>query len=343
MNNALFKKTENWPFILSRVLLIDSLILLVIFSCIETSLRTFFPEVKKLVFTENITGGNPVEFNSYGLRDIEFPVNKPKYEKRILVIGNSTTFGSGVALENTYPKQLQKLLGEPYFVINAGGQGASLSDAIDFIEKQGLKFSPEVIILGFSPSMISKNNTNQQKQRSNGTIKDFSYSLMMGAHKTLGSSYAYSLLDYLIRKNMYLFGIIEDNLARPNTTTYAYAFDVPGVEISEIENRYEEFFNHLKHLKETADKNNIALQIVSIPPQFDLSPNPENNPRRFPLKKIRINPIDEIKKNSQNLNIQHLDLRNILKNKKRIYTKGDYTHLNEKGLKIIAEEIKEKL
>ena len=63
--------------------------------------------------------------NSEGFRGSEFIKNKPDDTYRIITVGGSTTFGSGVTNENTWPKILEKKLqniskGKNIEVINAG-------------------------------------------------------------------------------------------------------------------------------------------------------------------------------------------------------------------------------
>src|SRR5262249_13886526 len=64
-------------------------------------------------------------FNSLGLRDREFPFGKPPGTFRILVLGDSYPEGVQVPVEQTFPKQLERMLatrepGRPFEVINAG-------------------------------------------------------------------------------------------------------------------------------------------------------------------------------------------------------------------------------
>jgi hypothetical protein len=48
------------------------------------------------------------QINSYGLRDREFPLEKPPNTYRILMLGDSYTFGIGSNLEDTFSKRLEK-------------------------------------------------------------------------------------------------------------------------------------------------------------------------------------------------------------------------------------------
>jgi lysophospholipase L1-like esterase len=99
--------------------------------------------------------GVQVAINSHGLRDDEYDYAKPRDTVRILVLGDSNTFGWGVLMEATYPKQLERLLNERgpghrrYEVINAGVGNYNTAMEIAYLEKRGLRYSPDVVIVGW--------------------------------------------------------------------------------------------------------------------------------------------------------------------------------------------------
>ena len=100
------------------------------------------------------TYGVPVSINSHGLRDDEFSEKKPDDTKRILVLGDSVTFGVNVEGAKTYPNQLEKLMNEQapkkkYEVINAGVQRYFTYQEIDYLRLKGVAFKPDIVILGF--------------------------------------------------------------------------------------------------------------------------------------------------------------------------------------------------
>jgi lysophospholipase L1-like esterase len=95
--------------------------------------------------------------NSLGFRDDEFPVQKPAGEWRALALGDSFTYGMGVRAEDNWPTVLERLLraqrGAPVQVVNGGmacGNGArSAAEYAPWLEREGLSFGPDLVILGF--------------------------------------------------------------------------------------------------------------------------------------------------------------------------------------------------
>ncbi len=93
-----------------------------------------------------------VRTNSAGLRDVERPRHKPEGVTRILVLGDSMVEGLQVELEETMPKRLETLLTEAlpgrYFdVINAGVSGSAGPKARLFLEREGLSYDPDLLVV----------------------------------------------------------------------------------------------------------------------------------------------------------------------------------------------------
>ena len=102
--------------------------------------------------------GIQVEINSHGLRDHETTYEKPSATFRILNLGDSIVMGWGVREENTYGQRLESMLnegssGEQRFeVINAGVPGWNLENALAYLQAEGLKYEPDLILLGLTMS-----------------------------------------------------------------------------------------------------------------------------------------------------------------------------------------------
>lgn len=106
---------------------------------------------------KNIKNGNYAgklcETNLFGYRDREIPAKKNNNTFRILVVGDSVTFGDGVLCEETYPNRLEWLLNQNlnkyhFDVINTAVPGNSpFQEYYDL--KRGLVFEPDIVIIQF--------------------------------------------------------------------------------------------------------------------------------------------------------------------------------------------------
>ncbi|MCA9425737.1 MAG: hypothetical protein KC994_11715 [Candidatus Omnitrophica bacterium] len=146
--------------------------LTVAFLFLEITLRRFFPqplgisyrsEMSIPVHTPNYTLHRKepefeitTTFNSLGLRDREYPIEKPAETERILVLGDSITAALQVADEEVYTEILEASLNRPesathYEVINAGISGFGQGDELKMFEYVGKKLKPDIVLVQMSP------------------------------------------------------------------------------------------------------------------------------------------------------------------------------------------------
>jgi hypothetical protein len=96
-----------------------------------------------------------VRYNKHGYRDYEYSLKKPKDVFRVLVIGDSQTFGSGIKnLEETWVKKLEaKLQNErrnaSIEVLSISGPGWNSDTHLYELFKNGFKFNPDLVILAY--------------------------------------------------------------------------------------------------------------------------------------------------------------------------------------------------
>jgi lysophospholipase L1-like esterase len=99
--------------------------------------------------------GVEVQINDRGFRDnrASIPPKQPG-EYRIIVLGDSFTFGPGVDYERLYTSRLQSLLqrGHPEVtVINLGVEGYNIIEYAAVLEEVGLSLAPDAVLLSLFP------------------------------------------------------------------------------------------------------------------------------------------------------------------------------------------------
>jgi len=83
--------------------------------------------------------------NSLGFRDREIPPKSPgRY--RIVVVGDSFTYGQGVAEEERFSNLVEQFLGQKYEVFNFGRRGNNMPEHLQVLE-QALTVSPDFVLL----------------------------------------------------------------------------------------------------------------------------------------------------------------------------------------------------
>lgn len=104
---------------------------------------------------ELMTPAGPMHFdtNAEGLRDADVAPVKPPDEFRIVVLGDSATFGQSVPQEQIYSAQLQKLLTEKYpgrkfRVINGGVPGYSMLQGYYRLQRELMdRYHPDLVVV----------------------------------------------------------------------------------------------------------------------------------------------------------------------------------------------------
>jgi lysophospholipase L1-like esterase len=116
--------------------------------------------------------GVDFQTNSRGLRDRDFPYEKPAGRLRVLMLGDSLTVGWGVRVEDTFSKRIEVLLrkrGLDIDVINTGVGNYNTIQQVTYFLTEGYKYKPDIVVLNYfvndaepvpqstAPSFIARN------------------------------------------------------------------------------------------------------------------------------------------------------------------------------------------
>jgi lysophospholipase L1-like esterase len=103
------------------------------------------------------TGGYS-RINAQGIRD-DYPVGlKAPDERRLLILGDSVTFGAKVLTHDAYPYRLQQALlsrGLRWRVLNGGVTAYDASQEAEWLELFGLHLEPDVVAVQFHPNDLN--------------------------------------------------------------------------------------------------------------------------------------------------------------------------------------------
>ena len=91
-----------------------------------------------------------IRISRQGLRaDREYPVPKPRGVRRLLCLGDSTTFGWGVEVQDTFCRRLQEALPPGWETVNLGIPSFNTTQEVRRLERFGLTFQPDIVVLLF--------------------------------------------------------------------------------------------------------------------------------------------------------------------------------------------------
>lgn len=96
-----------------------------------------------------------IQTNAEGFRDTEFSTEKEPDVRRIIVVGDSITFGWRLPVDQVYPKVLEGMLnaekagGCRYEVYNMGVGGYDAGQELELVRAKVLKYRPDVLVVGY--------------------------------------------------------------------------------------------------------------------------------------------------------------------------------------------------
>ena len=127
------------------------------------------------------TYDKPLRINSQGLRDREYDFEKPDGTTRILVLGDSYTWGFDVANDDIYTEVLERTFGEEgkrVEVINAGANGWGTDQEYLFFRDEGVRYEPDIVVLAFYVlNDFNENTVSQQHGHNKPYFRDTALTL----------------------------------------------------------------------------------------------------------------------------------------------------------------------
>jgi lysophospholipase L1-like esterase len=268
-------------------------------------------------FEGSMYGNVTITTNSAGLRDQEHAYERSNDTLRIVALGDSVTFGSGVDYSQTYLSVLEakmKSEGIGAEIIKAGIDGYQLDQEYDYYASEGYKYDPDIVMMG-----VVLNDVDE----SSSEIKDTLFGKHTNFNKFVADNFKsvdffYHVLGDMFRGsnyNDYYFNVVYNHWG--NDTKWG---------------AYEET---LVRLNENLTKGNKKLVLVIFPctQQFKAS----LNTGRIPQDKI-------INLSLQN-NMTVIDLLPYLNTPdyKNYYLVSDNVHLNKDGHALVANAIYDSL
>lgn len=137
----------------------------------------------------------------------EYTDKKPQRITRIVVVGDSFTWGYGVNDEEIYTERLEKLLRDTE-VINLGVTAYGLRQEINYLKRVGLKFDPDIIFVEFFQNDVFVDRNPRALRRAMSMASDANAS--RPEDTVLSPPNAFGRLKRFLRANVALYGVLVD-------------------------------------------------------------------------------------------------------------------------------------
>ena len=317
------------------------------------------PGVTKIVNRKN-SGRIEYKINDLGFRGKSYSLKKPEHVFRILTMGDSISFGIDISEQERYTEILEKMLNEHYSgrklrfeAINMSVGGWNTYNQLSWLSARGLEFQPDLILwqfhendvddplshLGANTFALFKDipreyfpNPDDPAIKNNIFIrrpKDFSSWEILSWY---GAKYS-----RVYKKLAVLWTGIHSKTSPPHegkvwlSWCLEYLQDEKGPQWQWLKSNFEK-------IKHWSEEHNCPVSVLIVPLAYQLNSD-------LPLYR---EPLQKLEKYFRSMGFTVVNVTERLEHESRenpfrYYLKGDASHPNAEGQKIIAEEILSRL
>tara|TARA_B100001123_G_scaffold11068_1_gene13251 strand:- start:3659 stop:4624 length:966 start_codon:yes stop_codon:yes gene_type:complete len=318
---------------MKKIFINNLLIILIFFFIFEIFLRSFDLAdlrghgeelLKKQKNTETTVFGKKVFLDEYGYR---VPYKNFLYNDssdKIVFIGDSVLFGSGVNEEETFVGKLRKSKREISF-INASIIGNDVSDILNDIKKNNILFNAKsfFIILTLDDISISGEKVENTKEN-NSTNKSF--------FEKLKNNYFLSKINLFLRSRSYTYIWIKGIFTKPSERYFFESFNY-----YKEKNKINFFKDNILKIYEASRVNNFKINFFILPYEYQVRNNCSDE---FLLPQNKIVEIFD-KENIEYTNLTQYFCTH--DNPVKLYLNFDPVHLSIKGHDLVFHKINELL
>jgi lysophospholipase L1-like esterase len=331
---------------------------------IEAGLRIFAPQPSNLMNWENffyhkydnelgwttkentfgVDHPNPQEpavqirINSQGYRGQEYPRQKAPGTRRVVILGDSITFGYGVEEKDSYPAILQPMIGAGSQVINRGVSGYGLDQEFLLFQREVLQQRPDLVIVGFSAGDIYDSTCSTRFGIPKPYFKLVNGQLIL--HRPPAEFSKVNDSDILFRgKPFQAFLFARFHLYRLLFYRFSPIMKKDHVSIEEmtVMEGARVAAAIAKSWKKICDENGVRLLFLVIPQEDWL----KNSASSKAFKSGHASAVEIL----EDAGISYLDLWDPFAANygQGLFLKGDNVHPNRKGNEIIAQKVRKRL
>lgn len=327
---------------------------------IETGIRIWNPQIAKPEMTQLhqaspyfgydlVPGtygvgfmGESYQINSDGFRGSELRSQKKPGLFRVMVIGDSFTFGARVNQEDTYPAQLEKALhrmSTPCEVINCGVIGHNMWQHFEVLKRKVLPFHPDLVVLGlFEDDLLQSVSPRESSDEYHGgnPFEDRNLFGILGHFslwnflRNANATYEYK---YRYRRGYSYIKTIEERKKEwgpANPTNKNYKIMSGKAE----KQQYVDFAETLKKFVELANTKGVKVLVAMIPDSVQLNEPHLQTVNRF------------VQRVCNSIKVPFLDLTPILESEEdrsSLYLFPFDAHNSPKGLRLIGQTLADQI
>lgn len=192
--------------------------------------------------------------NSMGLRDKEYPFDHESY--RIIIMGDSFTYGLGLKNSNSWPKKTEQYLHDKGYnnieILNGGIPDTNTRQQVAFFNKYTCDYKPDMVIIGFIINDCGELCSNC------GAVKlKHQLDAIANSAKQRFGLYAFNYIR---------FAYLKYKLTNATVKEYSMPYEKETEPFQQCKRAFLDF-------KELSQKNNFELIVVIYPMLVQLNKN----------------------------------------------------------------------
>ena len=324
---------------------------------LEALLQVIAPEYTNNIFDREFTGGHPIAVSSAGNRGPLLPIEKAPGELRILGMGDSTTFGTGIAAEHTWPAQLATVFqknGKAATYINSALEGYSLKEINSVYRNLWSQYQPDLVVLAVDDNLVSMTwfRRDDKSVATNPYLEPIAKSKLADVKNKFKIFATPSWLKINSQKALYFVGLANNNLKPevPLGATLALGWQQADLPPDVAERAWKQFEIDLSVLRDSVAADGHSLAVVYLPPRFMAFDGFSDNEQRVPKQRLTMDAGKRLGEISKSLGLLYVDAtEGVRRGRSQIaqqesrfapmYIKFDTVHLDKDGHKAVAEDL----
>ncbi|MBC7835846.1 MAG: hypothetical protein H7Y88_12220 [Phycisphaerales bacterium] len=339
-----------------RALIRDAAIVGICLVLLEGAMRAWAPRYGRSIYDHGLTGGYPIALNAEGMRGAALLSVRQPDEIRVLALGDSVTYGTGVAVTDAWPAQLgaeaTSLRGAPVHVLNTGAPATDLRQITKWLRESGVGSQADAAAIVLTGNMVSLSWIRSDQAASLPLRPRARASVPLSAtgkarvtiKRALLGLHSRVLFESLMDRGLYRIGLHDHAVspAEPYGVLLAHGWRQLTLDPSIAEEAWVRFEADLADLKAAADDQSVALVASYSLPSFALGGSVVRNPKAVPLLRLSIDPEDRAQRACQRVGIPFVAASHVLRSQPRddeVYLLMDYTHLSPRGHALLGRAL----
>ena len=322
----------------------------------ELLLQSIAPGLGMRRYDNLSTGSHPIEVNNRGFRGALPDADRSEL---VLCLGDSTTYGTGVAADDTWPSRLDAASrdGVGLAGINAAMPGTDLNQLVGSLDGIWADLHPAVIIVAMTGNMVSlawirQDEATPIKPHSPAHSSDRPLSLRQRAKYLASDSALVGGVIWLAETLGYAAGVNHHRIepSAPFGALLAYGFTQAGLEQTLADQAWDALRSDLETLRDWCKRRGVLLVATWIPSRFTISRELRDNLKFVPQDRLAIDANARCREVCESLSIPFADSLDSMRKRRAkaesdggeapLYVFGDYTHLDADGHAAVADAVR---